>query len=164
MSLFKRPILWLALLVWGIAMFLSVATVWAVSGLDARTWPALSLDPAWAGELSEANQSGFVTLFSSSYLVLAVAGFLWGKVFEIVFGKSGFARIALMAGILSLGSFVLWGVSWRITMWLEDMGYYVQHPNDFDFAVSMISFCVWVLGGLTFIVFSILAANKLGKR
>ncbi len=164
MFVLKRPILWLALLVWGIGMVLSLATVWAVSGLDARTWPALTLDPAWAGEISVANQSGFVTLFISSYLALVFAGFLWGKVFEIVFSKSGFARIALMAGILSVGSFALWAAPWRITMWLEDMGYYLAERNILDTLVNLVPFGVWILGGLTFFVFSILAANDLGKR
>ncbi|MEN9956060.1 MAG: hypothetical protein RLY34_867 [Actinomycetota bacterium] len=160
----KRPIFWLALLVWGIAMFLSASTVWAVSGLDARTWPALSLDPAWTGEFSEANQWGFVTLFIFAYLFLVFAGLLWGRVFVLVFGRSGFARIALMAGILSLGSFVLWAAPWRITFWLEDMGFYLAERNAFENLVNFVPLGIWILGGMTFFVFSIFAANDLGKR
>ena len=164
MTIFKSPIFWLALLVWGIANFLAFTSVWAVSGLDARTWPALTLDPAWAGPVSESNQTGFLSIFISTYVFLIFSGNLWGRVFEKVFGKSGFARIALMAGILSTGSLILWAAPWRITFWLEDMGYYLAERNTFDTLVNFVPFLGWILGGLTFFVFSILAANNLGKR
>ncbi len=164
MSLFRRPIFWLAMLVWGIGNALAVASIKAVSELDARTWPQLKLDSEWTGAVSESNQTSFLSIFIGAYVFFVFAGNLWGRVFEYRFGKSLFARVALLGGILSLGSFVLWGVSWRITMWLEDEGYYLAERNTFDQVINFGPFFTWLLGGVTFVIFSILAANKLGKR
>jgi hypothetical protein len=145
-------------------ILLSVATVWAVSVFDARTWPALTLDPAWGGPLSESNQLYFVCIYLAAIGLLGISGVLWGRLFHHLFGPSALAKIALIGGVLSSGGFFLNGAGWRLTMWLEDMGYYIVHPNDFNLMFVYSSLGVWILGGLIFTVFSVLAASKFGKR